>query len=237
MGPKAGITLFDGILQNTPAFIDQHHIPVVMISYPNQITDRTEFLEGKTVINPAFSIAKVIQQLEVAGAKVVGIACNTSYAPPIFDVIQAELRALHSCVMLVNMPLEVIEEIRERFPDAKRVGVMSTNGTYLSGLYSDLLEAAGYEVILPDRKFQGNVIHRIVYDPIFGIKANSIGVRPEAAALINRAIDFFKAQSADVIILGCTELSVSQVTDDVWKNKVVDSTQVLSRALIKYATS
>lgn len=236
MGPEAGLSLFNSILAHTPAGTDQEHIPVVLISFPGQITDRTAFLEGKTDINPAYSVAAVIRKLELAGANVAGIACNTIYAPRIFDVLLQELDRLKCRVKLLHMPMETCHYLKTHYPYAKRIGVLSTNGTYRSGIYRDLLERQGYEVIMPDAEFQHEVVHRMIYDRQFGMKANPGNISSESKALMARAVSLLKKQQAEVIILGCTELpmmlagkrSVEGIT-------ILSSVEAMALALIREA--
>ena len=47
MGTDAGIDLLKKIADNTVAGKDQDHLPVIMISKPESIMDRTEYLFGE----------------------------------------------------------------------------------------------------------------------------------------------------------------------------------------------
>src|SRR6187402_3337971 len=91
MGPQAGAALFNDILRQTNAMTDQQHLSTILMSFPGDIADRTAFLEGEPVVNPAFVIAQVIKKLENAGAEIIGMACNTSHAPEIYDVVTEQL--------------------------------------------------------------------------------------------------------------------------------------------------
>jgi len=235
MGPQAGLTLFNNILCNTPARIDQEHLSAIMISFPRDIVDRTEYLEGKTDINPAYKIADIIVKLEAAGAEIIGMACNTSYAPEIYNVILQRLQELKSRVKLLNMPIETCRAIREMHYKVRRVGVMCTNGTYRAGIYENVLTDWGYEVVMPAPEFQNNVIQRLIYDRSFGIKANPSGVSNEVKSLLQQAFRFFRENNTDVVILGCTELSVIITGNNVEGIPVIDSTTTLAKALIRDA--
>ena len=236
MGPQAGLSLFNYIINHTKAVTDQQHLSVIVMSFPGHLTDRTSFLEGATDVNPAFNIAEVIGKLEHAGAKVAGIACNTSYSPEIYDVIVDELRKMNSRVNLLHMPAETCDFIRINYPKVCRIGLMATNGTYRSGIYANLLRDRGYEVILPDPEFQTSVIHRMIYDDKFGIKANPGGVTREVGLLVDKALCFFEEKGTDAIILGCTDLSTVFPEKIARGMLLVDSTEVLARALIRQAT-
>src|SRR5882762_75747 len=106
MGPQAGADLLDRISRATNATRDQQHRSVVLMSFPKHIADRTAFMEGAVHENPGFSIAEVIGRLENAGAKVVGIACNSSHIPAIYNTVLDELHRMNSNVKLLHMPFE-----------------------------------------------------------------------------------------------------------------------------------
>jgi len=236
MGPGAGANLFNSIVANTAAGCDQQHLSVVLMSFPKHIADRTAFLEGKTNINPAYAVAGIVRKLEAAGAGVIGLACNTVHAPAIYDVILAELAKHDSTSRLLHMPAETCKYINEQHTGAQRVGLMTTNGTYRSGIYQSLLEQWGYQIVLPPQELQHSVIHRMIYDPVFGIKSTPGIITGEVNALLSKALAFFKRSKADVVILGCTELSLILRQRVIKGFPVVDSTEVLAKALIREAS-
>lgn len=236
MGPQAGVALLNNVLTHTEAREDQQHLSAILMSFPKYIVDRTSFLEGDQVINPAYNIAGIITRLENAGAKIIGIACNTSHSPDIHDVILEELAKRNSQVKLLHMPVEACNFIRDNYGNVKRIGLMATNGTYRSGVYEELIKNMGYEFVIPEPEFQNEVIHKLIYDKNFGIKANPGKTTREALELLNKATHFFKSQKTDAIILGCTELSLILTEKVVSDMIVVDSTVTLAKALIREAT-
>jgi len=233
MGPEAGVNLLQSILNQTPAASDQDHLPAILMSLPGTITDRTSFLEGRTTINPAYSIAAIVKKLELAGADVIGLACNTTYSPQIFNVILQEMKQMNCNVQIVNMPFETCRFINENYKNVKRVGLMATNGTYKFGMYKSILQNLGYEVVLPDVSFQHNVIHDMIYNPVYGIKANAGNVTQRAILLLQRALGFFESEQTDIVILGCTELSVLVKNLGVKTIPLIDASEVLALALCK----
>jgi aspartate racemase len=233
MGPEAGLNLFKKILTFTNAVSDQQHLSVMLMSFPKHIEDRTSFLDGSTPVNPAFSIAAIIKKLEVAGAKIIGMACNTSYSPKIYNVILKELQNVNSQVKLVNMPVETCRYIKENCPGIQRVGVMATNGTHKAEIYKNLLENFGYDVVVADFKFQNDVIHKMIYDKDFGIKSSPNKITSEVKSLMHEALLFFKRQRTDAIILGCTELSLVLEDKVVQGMRIFDATEVFAKALVR----
>ena len=94
----------------------------------------------------------------------------------------------------------------------------------------------GYEPVKPDRSFQNAVIHRMVYDPVFGIKSTA-RITDEVTLLMEDALSFFRDKKADAIILGCTEFSLVPIGSNTNGMVVIDSTEVLAMALIREAAS
>lgn len=235
MGPQAGAALYDSIISNTGASTDQQHLPVVLMAFPGKIEDRTLFLEGKVLTNPAYQIVEVIKKLVIAGADVIGLACNTSHAKAIFEVIESRINKFENKPLLLNMPLEVCNYISENHAGISRIGLMTTNGSYKSGLYKNLLQEKGYEVVIPDFTFQDSVIHRMIYDPIIGIKANPTCITKDVIELCGEAISFFKKNNAEAIVLGCTELPLVFKAKLIEGMLIIDSTECLAKALIREA--
>ena len=236
MGPQAGIALCYSIVCQTAATMDQEHFSIVLLSFPGDIVDRTAFLEGRSAVNPALNIAGIIRKLEAAGAGVAGIACNTCHSPLIFDVLLEELKKTNCGVQLLHMPVETCRYIGEDHPYIRRIGVMTTNGTYRSGVYVRVLEDHDYEIVNADPAFQNEVIHRMVYDPNFGLKSCPKGVTSEVKALMDTALNYFRKRGAEAVILGCTEFSLIEMADRVEGLLIVDSTAALARALIREAS-
>ncbi|MBW8687211.1 aspartate/glutamate racemase family protein [Chitinophaga rhizophila] len=237
MGPQAGGALFNNITSHTLARADQEHLSVILMSFPSNMADRTLFLDGKESLNPAAGITQVIRKLEHAGAEVVGIACNTSHSPRIYDVVCEELLRCQSKVNLVHMPQETCRYISHQPGHLRRIGMLTTNGTYRSGIYRHILEEWGYEVVLPSLEFQHHYIHRAIYDPVFGIKANPAGITREARLMVSHAIEYFKEQRADAVVLGCTELSLVCRQDLPDSILIIDALDILAQALVREALS
>lgn len=233
VGPFAGLDLQRKILEETAAQRDQDHLAVIAISQPAPIPDRTDYLLGKTAVNPAYPIAQQLLTLERAGATVAAIPCNTAHAAPIFSIIQAELAQRQSQLTLLHMMQEVAWFIRAALPDARRIGVLSTSGTYRARIYAAALEPAGLTVLVPDEVQQTTVIHPAIYDPQYGIKACGVATPPARAALLT-GFAALRQQGAQAVILGCTEIPLALTETEIDGVPLVDATRVLARALVRW---
>ncbi|MCK4358465.1 MAG: aspartate/glutamate racemase family protein [Candidatus Cloacimonetes bacterium] len=232
VGPYAGIDLTRKIFEQTEAKRDQEHLPIALLSIPQEIEDRTLFLLGQTSINPAYAILKIIEKLEEMGASVVGIPCNTAHTPQIFDVIVENLKKADSSIKLVHMINEVARFIQENHPQIRNVGVLSTTGTYKTKVYPIILGQKGMNVILPNDVLQ-DIIHTAIYDPIYGIKAQSNPVTQIAKRKLIEGINYLQKEGAEAIVLGCTEITIAITDNKIGKTIIIDPTLILARALIR----
>ena len=233
-GPYAGLDLCQKILEETVATVDQDYLTVLNWSQPNRILDRTEYLMGQVDENPAGAIAAQVQQLAKAGAAVAAIPCNTAHASPIYGEIEAILQREQVPIQFLHMIGETAVFLKTNYPHIKKIGVLSTTGTYRLRLYPDHLEPAGFSVVVPDETVQTTLIHPAIYDQSYGIKANGVATERARQDLLNGA-KLLQAAGAEALILGCTELPLAIRETAVFNMPVIDPTRILARALIRVA--
>jgi aspartate racemase len=232
VGPYAGLDLNRKIFDQTIASSDQEHLPVILASFSAIIDDRTRYLLKGDVENPAQKLFTVLELLAAAGATVAGIPCNTAHAESIFEKIEKKVRGSGLDIRLLNMISEVIDHIRSVFPKDVRIGVLSTMGTYKTGLYKQYMEEAEIGVLLPDKK-QAEDIHLSIYDPGYGIKARSNPVTKEARQIVVNAVRELGERGAAAVVLGCTELPMALPSDSLDGIPLIDPATILARALIR----
>ena len=235
VGPYAGLDLLRKVFDNTMAEQDQDHVDALLFSEPSGILDRTEYLIGNVKENPGFAIAKVLIRLEKAGATVAGIPCNTAHVNSIFNVMLHELQIQGSHIEVLNMIEQTISYIGLAYTGIRKIGVLSTTGTYLNGLYADALKLAGYEALIPDQKLQDQLIHPAIYDPEYGIKTHSNPLHPLAIENLQKGISFLKNKGAEGVILGCTEIPLALPGLAMNGMVAIDPTTALARSLIRQA--
>lgn len=231
-GPFAGVDLAFKILRSTNAATDQDHIPLTLISAPGAIEDRSRFLLGESNINPAHAVVQIIERLAACGATAIGIPCSTMHAPPIFDIIERRTRDILPSVKIVHLVREVIRSARERHPSGGRVGILTTAGAYRAGVFSDALETAGLEPIVPESAVR-EAVHRAIYDRAYGIKAQADPVSVQAKEILASAVDELDRRGSDVVIAGCTELAYALPQLDLDEPRLIDATLALARGLVE----
>jgi len=229
VGPYAGLDLARKIFDQTKATRDQEHLPVVMLSAPHRIADRTAFLLGMTDENPALAISEIIQELHGCGARVVGIPCNTAHAVPIFSEIE---KRLPPSVKLVHMIDEVGRYIREKHPSYENIGILATTGTRQAQVYPAAFSRYGLNAIQSDKRIQDDYIQPAIYDQTYGVKARSNPVTSRARKNLEIGMDDLLNKGAQAIVLGCTEIPLAFSEPAFRGLPLLDSTKILARALI-----
>ncbi len=232
VGPYAGLDLMRKILDLTEADRDQEHLPIIQYSLPHRIADRTAFLLGQTGENPGEVLGEIMAALARSGASVVGMPCNTAHSPAILDAALPKLTHCGRKVRFVHMIEETTRVIAETLPHARTIGVLSTVGTWKTGLYQEALAQKGLEALFPDKEGRENV-QRAISDPAFGIKARSNPVTVEARTLLAEQAARLAEQGASAVILGCTEIPLALTENRLHGIPLIDATRVLAEALIR----
>jgi aspartate racemase len=233
VGPHAGVDLMKKVSDQTLAGSDQEHVDALLFSQPTGIPDRTEYLLGRVEENPGKALAAVLLRLEKAGATVAGIPCNTAHAGLIFNLILEILKEAGSRIRLLHMIRETLLFMAVLAPGVKRVGVLSTTGTYSAGIYRMALLACGYEPVLPPSDMQETLIHPAIYDPEYGIKSLPDRIHPRAVENLDRGFAWLESRDAEAVILGCTEIPLAFPSTRVRGMLTIDPTVALARALIR----
>lgn len=217
MGPLATYDLAGKIVENTIASCDQDNVPVI-IDCNTRIADRTEaILHGGA--DPRPELKKSAGRLEKAGADVLIMACNTAHY--FYDSICEDIH-----IPLLHMPRETAKCLAEK--GIKKAGVLATDGTCRSGVYGSALEEAGIEPVYPSPEKQ-----KIVMDLIYGhIKADKLDLSDLDAESI---VSEMKEKGAEILILGCTELPIAFDILGRTELPVIDPTDVLARAAVRFS--
>lgn len=215
MGPEATADLFKRIIRATPAEKDQDHIRVIIDSNP-KIPDRTAAIIGGGS-SPLPEMTRTAKNLEKAGADLIIIPCNTAHH--YYEELKRSVR-----IPILNMVELTAQTIKEIFPNVKRIGLIGTTGTVRAGIYNRALEKSGVEVIYPPEKLQDQVM-----EAIYGnVKA---GRTLEGKEIIAKVATHLIEEGAEIIIYGCTEVSLVLKSEDL-PVPVVDPLQILAETAV-----
>lgn len=196
LGPMATALFMKMIIEMTDAGNDQEHIEMIVYNCP-QIPDRTSYILGKSTDNPAPKMIELGRRLAEEGVELIAIPCVT--ANYFYADLSAEIKA-----PIINILEEARSYLAER--NIHRAGLMATSGTIASGLFQKAF-ATGCELVFPSEEEQEDVMH-IIYE---NVKAN----RPVELQRFEKVASHLRNAGAEVIILGCTELSVVQENYDI----------------------
>lgn len=214
LGPMATAVFLEMVVEMTDADVDQEHIEMLIHHCP-QIPDRTSYILGNSNENPEIKMIEVEKELERQGAEMIVIPCVTS------TYFWKELSGA------VDIPvLNIVEELHKYFKqrNVRSVGLMATSGTVESGLFQKAFAGENCRLILPSKERQQDVMH-LIYN---NIKANKPAEMERFAAVSEE----LREQGAEVIILGCTELSVLHKNHEIGAG-YLDAMQLMAKCAVE----
>jgi aspartate racemase len=212
MGPEATVDLMRRIIAKTPARDDEDHIHLIVESNPKIPSRIAHLIEG-TGPDPTPELIRMAGNLQRAGAHALAIPCNTAHAYA--DAIR--LAVAIPLLDMVNLTVEQIAAGR-----SARVGLLASTAVHNTALYATAFSARGIETVPPARQEE-------VMALIKAVKRGDTGVQTQAA-LGQIALEM--ADRADVLLIGCSELSVIAAGIAV---PFVDSIDVLAQAVVNFA--
>lgn len=190
MGPIATAYFMELVIQMTDAAKDQDHLAMIIYNLP-QIADRTSYILGDSHENPVQDMNRIGNELARQNVACISIPCITAH------YFHKELSE--------NIPVPIIHAIQEtgrelRENHVKSAGIMATDGTIQSRIFQTQFRAMGIEAFIPDKPYQKMVMDLIYKD----VKAGN----PADLNKFQQVSEHLRGQGAQVIILGCTELSL-----------------------------
>ncbi|MFI3213046.1 MAG: amino acid racemase [Eubacteriales bacterium] len=215
LGPMATALYMKMIIEMTEAENDQEHIEMIIYNCP-QIPDRTGYILGESQLNPVSKMLEIGQKLVKDGAELITFPCVTA------NYFYKELSEGID-VPMINMIEKVCDYLIEQ--NIQNVGLMATSGTITSGLFQDLFSKAGLKLIVPNEENQRNIMH-VIYE---NVKAN----KPAEIQRFDKVARELRSNGAEIIILGCTELSVVKENCDIGTG-YLDIMRLLARCTVQY---
>ncbi len=212
MGPLATALFMELVIEMTDAAKDSEHITMDIVNIPT-IPDRTDYILGRSTESPVKDIIRIKKDLEARGAEVIAMPCNTAFY--FYDELIKEGIAL----------IHAIEETAICLKEAgiQCVGVLATDGTIQTGLFQKGLAQYGIETRIPDEEHQKLVMSMIYEDVKAGRKISEHKIKAVESQL--------QAKGAEVLILGCTELSVAKRSGLVSAG-YLDTLEVMARKAV-----
>lgn len=209
----ATVSFMKRIIMMTAAEKDQDHIHMVVEHCPS-IPDRTGYILDHTKENPAPAIIAAGHILEAAGVDEIAIPCVTAHF--FHHEISAQIR-----IPVMDGVALCAEYLQSK--NIRRTGIMATDGSVRSGVFEEVFRQNKIECIYPSEEMQHHVME-LIYDDV---KSG----RPVEKEKFQAVADELFAKKAEVVLLGCTELSVIA---DEWlpEGCFLDALSVLARKCV-----
>ena len=202
------------VIAMTDAKRDQEHPEIIVMNIPS-IPDRTAYILGKSSENPVIPMVELGKQLKNLGVSMISTPCITAhyFHEQLQDGIGLPvIHGIRCCARLLQES------------GIRKVGLMATDGTVQSGIFQKEVEAAGMELIVPGGDGQRKVMS-IIYDYV------KAGIAPDMALFDAVRRELFGA-GAQVIVLGCTELSMLKKENNLGSG-ILDALEVLAKASVE----
>ena len=213
LGPMATAYFMELITAMTAAEKDQEHLKMLVYSVP-ALPDRTAYILGKSKESPLSGLVEAGRALGTLGVDLLAIPCITAH----YFHEQIEEQTGISVVHAIRESAVLLKEA-----GVSRVGLMATDGTVQSKLFQKEFEKQGIAVMIPSESGQAKVMSRI-YDDV------KMGNAPDMTAFEEVGKEL-RAQGAQVILLGCTELSLIKRSNPL-SREYLDVMEVLARAVL-----
>lgn len=204
----------------TPAKKDQDYLNYILVNHAT-VPDRTSYILDHD--QPSFYPALLddIKQQNLLNPEFIVMVCNTAHY--FYEDLQKNSKA-----PILHMPRITIQHIRDAYPEVKRVGLIATKGTLADGIYENELKRQNYDYTLGDDQIKKDVM-TLIYDDI---KEKGTVDHDLYHSILKRMHDDF---GAEVIVLGCTELSLAQEKAPDHPYKVADSQSIIVDKSIELA--
>ncbi len=220
MGPLAGVYLQQLIVEATPAGRDQDHLEVVCFTNPH-VPERMRSLAEDGGRRYAEAVRASADLVARAGATCIAIPCNTAHAR--LSEIQAGIE-----VPILDMIALGVEALVAAHGTGRRVGLLATIGTLSEQVYQGRAGERVAEWVLPEPPDQQRVA-----DAILAVKLNRVA---EAPPIVLPVVERLRGRGAEVVIVGCTELSLCCDRLEAAGVPLVDPLRALAARLVQLGT-
>ena len=220
MGPEATIYMFRLIVKLTKVGKDQDHIPIIVFNNP-KIPDRTAAIVSGGPSPLPFLVDSAIS-LEKAGADFILMPCVTAH------YFYKEI-VKHITIPFLHLLEESVGYVKRELGHVRRIGLLATDGTVQTGLFQELFNKNGIEIVVPKKEGQ-NLIMKALYQKE-GVKAGYIG-RPRE--MILQVLQQLIRDKVEGVIAGCTEIPLLLSQSDM-EIPFINPLKIIARKSIRKA--
>lgn len=220
MGPEATAFMFNKVVSQCNAMVDQEHIEILIHNNTN-IPDRTKAIlyGGQSPMKEMTRSAKILEEM---GADYLIMPCMTAH----YYLQSLQKSVSVPFINAIDESVLLLDRLKNK---VNNVGIIATTGAIKSRLFQDSLEKAGYFAhVLPD-----NMQEELVMCAIYGKQGIKAGHKDDSVReKVLRAFEHLLSNGAESLIAGCTEipLVIGQEDFDV---PLIDPMDVLARVAIE----
>jgi aspartate racemase len=220
MGPEATIYMFRLIVKLTKVEKDQDHIPIIVFNNP-KIPDRTAaIVRGGPSPLPYLVDSAIF--LEKAGADFILMPCVTAH------YFYKEI-VKHITIPFLHLLEESLRYVKRELGHVKRIGLLATEGTVQTGLFQELFNKNGIEIVVPKKEGQ-NLIMKALYQKE-GVKA---GYKELPKKMILQVLQQLIRDKVEGVIAGCTEIPLVISQSDM-ETPFINPLRIVARKSIRKA--
>ncbi|MDF2633658.1 MAG: aspartate racemase [Pelosinus sp.] len=218
MGPMATADLFEKIIKNTPASIDQEHPKIIVYNNP-QIPSRVDAItKGKE--SPLKELIASAQLLERAGADILVMPCNTAHFW--YQDIQEAVK-----IKFINMIENTVEYVKNHNIDNNgKILLFATAATVKTKMYQKAFSTVGIDVLTLSEEEQKNISLGIEEAKAGRLEDNS------SIKLLADIVSKYQKMGVYSFIAGCTEIPLlfRYIRGEYC---LIDPTQILAQTVVK----
>ncbi len=222
MGTLATESFVRVLNSRTPAHTDQDYLNYILVNHAT-VPDRTAYILDSSLASPVTALTEDLKQQSALNPHFFVLTCNTAHT------FYEELQAV-TPIPILHMPRIAAEKVKERFSrESKiRVALLATQGTVNSGAYGREFSDELFEVVYPNQSVQDDVMNLIYRD----VKEQKFLNQALYLEILDTMI---RQEQCDVVVLGCTELSLMQEVTMNADYPVVDAQSELVDKTIELA--
>lgn len=213
MGTMATESYLRLLNQRTPAHCDQDYLNYLLVNHAT-VPDRTTYILDHTQTSFFPDLKEDLLQQSLLNPDFFVMVCNTAHY--FYDDLQAVTE-----VPLLHMPRTAISYLQQHYPNEKKIGLIATAGTIADHVYENEIKRAGFEVEFGDETIQP-MVNELIYQDI---KEKNIVDHDLYHHILQQMHDQF---GVNVIVLGCTELSLAQEKAPDHPYHVIDAQSIIA---------
>ena len=208
MGTQAGLDFCNKLAMINRGKIDQEY-PIFILYNKSDIPGRPESISvhaksssgvsGKPIDLKKYnkvlkSLISGCRSLQKSRCKFIVIPCNTAHYW--YNDLQKKIN-----IPILNMPKEVFLHTKKNCKKNSKIGLLATEGTLKTGVYSKFFDR-NFKLVTPNDTLQLKSVNK-------SIRLVKMGKIKEAEKAIKPAVDYLMKMKCKKIILGCTELPIA----------------------------